>query len=63
MAVAIKRSLLIDSLKGFAILLVILGHSIQSYTMDFDNNFMFLINLFFSYAVIYVFKWLCGIFQ
>lgn len=41
MAAFSNRSTLIDALKGFAILLVILGHSIQSYIVDYDSNILF----------------------
>jgi fucose 4-O-acetylase-like acetyltransferase len=36
-----QRDLKIDSLKGFAILLVVLGHAIQTSTDNFDNNIFF----------------------
>lgn len=36
-----KRNDLIDSIKGLAILLVVLGHSIQLNLYDFDNNLLF----------------------
>ncbi len=35
------RNALIDATKGFAIILVVLGHSIQSFVTNFDDNFIF----------------------
>jgi fucose 4-O-acetylase-like acetyltransferase len=36
-----QRDLKIDALKGFAILLVVLGHAIQTSAANFDNNIVF----------------------
>jgi len=36
-----ERMPLIDAAKGFAILLVVLGHSVQTYVLDFDHNLLF----------------------
>lgn len=51
------RNIHIDLLKGFAIVLVVVGHSIQTLTNDDLENPLFYICI--SYAFIYVFKWLC----
>jgi len=37
----VTRNLQIDTLKGLAILLVVIGHAIQSSTNSFDNNLIF----------------------
>lgn len=36
-----KRDASIDALRGFAILLVVFGHSLQFTNPDFDNNILF----------------------
>ncbi|WPN21789.1 acyltransferase family protein [Pseudomonas marginalis] len=41
MPLAKSRDVLLDAMKGMAILLVVLGHSIQSYYLEFDNNLWF----------------------
>ena len=33
-----ERAILLDALRGFAIILVVLGHAIQSSFVDYDNN-------------------------
>jgi len=48
----------LDSLKGFAILLVVLGHSLQSCIPDFDNNVVFRVIYSFHMPL---FMFLCGI--
>ena len=37
----LNRLSYVDVLKGYAILLVILGHSIQNTVLDFDGNIVF----------------------
>ena len=50
------RDNLIDSIKAFAIILVILGHSIQfNIPENFDSDY-----LFFPYAFIHVYQRLCN---